>query len=86
MHERYDLLGESEILDPVWIPMSDGARLAARIILPRSASQRPVPAVLEYLPYRRGDGTPAPLRVASSQMSSMPTTSRLGPLPGSDRE
>ena len=57
MHERYDLLGESEILDPVWIPMSDGARLAARIILPRSASQRPVPAVLEYLPYRRGDGT-----------------------------
>jgi hypothetical protein len=40
-----------------WIPMPDGKRLAARIWLPEDAGQNPVPAVLEYLPYRRRDGT-----------------------------
>jgi putative CocE/NonD family hydrolase len=40
-----------------WIPMPDGICLAARIWLPRDAEQDPVPAVLEYLPYRRRDGT-----------------------------
>ncbi len=46
-----------EIIDPVFIDLSDGARLAARIWLPTGASQDPVPAILEYLPYRRRDGT-----------------------------
>ena len=45
------------ILDPVWIEMRDGTRLAARIWLPADAAANPVPAVLEYLPYRRRDGT-----------------------------
>ena len=45
--------------DPVWITMSDGARLAARIWLPEDAAADPVPAILEYLPYRRRDGTAA---------------------------
>jgi uncharacterized protein len=54
---REDLPEEFDILDPVWIPMPDGARLAARILLPRSAAHPPVPAVLEYIPYRRRDGT-----------------------------
>jgi putative CocE/NonD family hydrolase len=40
-----------------WIPMPDGCRLAARIWLPVDAEDDPVPAVLEYLPYRRRDGT-----------------------------
>jgi putative CocE/NonD family hydrolase len=40
-----------------WIPMADGTRLAARIWLPIDAQGRPVPALLEYLPYRRRDGT-----------------------------
>ena len=40
----------------VWIPMPDGARLAARIWRPVSSDQQPVPAVLEYIPYRRRDG------------------------------
>ena len=40
-----------------WIPMPDGTRLAARIWLPVDAEANPVPAVLEYLPYRRRDGT-----------------------------
>ncbi len=45
--------------DPVWITMSDGTRLAARIWLPDDAAADPVPAILEYLPYRRRDGTAA---------------------------
>ena len=45
------------VLDPVWIPMADGTRLAARIWLPDGAEAAPVPAVLEYLPYRRRDST-----------------------------
>jgi uncharacterized protein len=40
-----------------WITLSDGCRLAARIWLPQDADQNPVPAILEYLPYRRRDGT-----------------------------
>ena len=48
---------ETEVLDPVFITLSDGIRLAARIWLPRDAGDRPVPAILEYLPYRRHDGT-----------------------------
>ena len=44
-------------IDHVWIPMSDGARLGARIWLPEDAEADPVPAILEYIPYRKGDGT-----------------------------
>lgn len=43
------------VLDPVWIPLSDGTRLCARIWLPETAPTDPVPAVLEYLPYRKDD-------------------------------
>lgn len=57
MIERADLLTDIHVIDPLWIPMRDGARLAARIVLPKQALHTPVPAVLEYLPYRRGDGT-----------------------------
>lgn len=38
-----------------WIPMSDGTRLAARLFLPEDAEAHPVPAILEYIPYRRRD-------------------------------
>ena len=41
----------------LWIPLADGCRLAARIWLPEDAEARPVPAILEYLPYRKRDGT-----------------------------
>src|SRR5690625_4941216 len=37
--------------------MSDGTRLAARIWLPVDAEQNPVPAILEYIPYRKNDFT-----------------------------
>lgn len=40
-----------------WITLSDGCRLFARTVLPRDADDDPVPAVLEYLPYRLSDGT-----------------------------
>jgi len=38
-----------------WIPMPDGTRLAARIWLPEDAETAPVPAILDFLPYRQGD-------------------------------
>ncbi len=41
----------------VWIVMPDGCRLGARIWRPADAEDRPVPAILEYLPYRKRDGT-----------------------------
>ncbi|MFC3614188.1 CocE/NonD family hydrolase [Lutimaribacter marinistellae] len=44
-------------IENVWIPMPDGTRLAARIWLPEDAEENPVPAILEYLPYRKRDGT-----------------------------
>ncbi len=44
-------------IETIWIPMSDGTRLAARLWLPENASEAPVPAILEYIPYRRRDGT-----------------------------
>jgi putative CocE/NonD family hydrolase len=44
-------------LEHVWIPLSDGTRLAARIWLPEDADVDPVPAILEYLPYRKNDQT-----------------------------
>ncbi len=37
-----------------WIPLAD-VRLAARLWLPVGAEDEPVPAILEYLPYRKGD-------------------------------
>ena len=40
-----------------WIPLADGCRLAARLWLPADAEIRPVPAILEYLPYGKREGT-----------------------------
>lgn len=39
------------------IPMPDGTRLSARVWMPADAPVNPVPAVLEYIPYRKRDGT-----------------------------
>lgn len=43
------------IEETVWITVRDGSRLAARLWLPEGADQTPVPALLEYIPYRRRD-------------------------------
>ncbi len=42
-----------------FIPLADGTGLAARIWLPEDAEADPVPAILEYIPYRKDDGTAA---------------------------
>ncbi|WP_420584778.1 CocE/NonD family hydrolase [Ruegeria sp.] len=39
--------------DHLWITMSDGVRLAARLWRP--VTRAPVPAILEYIPYRKTD-------------------------------
>ncbi|RVB59442.1 hypothetical protein ENZ75_33375, partial [Mesorhizobium sp. M7A.F.Ca.CA.002.04.1.1] len=44
-------------IENLWIPMPDGVKLAARVWLPEDAESDPVPAILEYLPYRKRDGT-----------------------------
>jgi uncharacterized protein len=46
-----------EEIENVWITLSDGCRLAARLWLPVGAATNPVPAILEYLPYRKRDFT-----------------------------
>lgn len=44
-------------IEHTWIPLADGTRLAARIWLPTDAEDNPVPAILEYIPYRKNDFT-----------------------------
>ncbi|WP_063034060.1 CocE/NonD family hydrolase [Nocardia grenadensis] len=39
----------------LWIPMSDGTGLAAKVWRPVAADDRPVPGILEYIPYRKRD-------------------------------
>lgn len=39
------------------IPLRDGTQLAARIWLPETVDEQAFPAILEYLPYRKRDGT-----------------------------
>jgi predicted acyl esterase len=46
-------------IETLWIPLADGVRLAAKLWLPEGAEQNPAPAIIEYLPYRRRDGTAA---------------------------
>ena len=49
--------GAFRIIENNWITMRDGCRLAARIWLPDCTRELPVPAILEYLPYRKRDAT-----------------------------
>ncbi|MBB3189867.1 CocE/NonD family hydrolase [Halomonas cerina] len=43
------------VIENVWIPMPDGCYLAAKLWLPEGAEEAPVPAILEYIPYRKRD-------------------------------
>ncbi|TCK23551.1 hypothetical protein EV667_3390 [Ancylobacter aquaticus] len=49
---------EVECQRHIWIPMPDGVRLAARLWRP-AGLDRPVPAIVEYIPYRKSDGMAA---------------------------
>ena len=50
-----DLPYKVKIIENVFIPMKDGKRLAARVWLPERAQVTPLPAILEYIPYRKRD-------------------------------
>src|SRR5215469_6995810 len=54
-HEESDFPRKVADIENVWITMLDGCRLAARLWLPEGAEQKPVPAILEYIPYRKRD-------------------------------
>ena len=43
--------------EETWLTLSDGCKLAVRIWRPKDADTNPVPAILEYLPYRKRDLT-----------------------------
>jgi putative CocE/NonD family hydrolase len=59
MQRNNELAGQVRVIEHLWIPLADGTRLAARIWLPDAAGAdaAPVPAILEYIPYRKRDGT-----------------------------
>ncbi|MEJ2321178.1 MAG: CocE/NonD family hydrolase, partial [Gammaproteobacteria bacterium] len=57
MHVVTEFPHRVRIIENAWIPVTDGLRLAARIWLPESAESHPVPAILEYIPYRKRDST-----------------------------
>jgi uncharacterized protein len=44
-------------VENLFITLSDGTKLAVRMWLPTDAEKKPVPVLLEYLPYRKRDGT-----------------------------
>jgi len=47
-------------MEQAWIPMKDGIRLAATLYMPDGTKHgEKFPALLEYLPYRKDDGTAA---------------------------
>jgi uncharacterized protein len=54
---RTDFPFRVKVIEHTLIPMGDGVRLAARMWMPENAG--PLPALLEYLPYRKRDGTRA---------------------------
>ena len=46
-----------ETVDPLWITLADGTRIAVTLWRPRGEAR--VPVVVEMVPYRRRDGTVA---------------------------
>jgi len=56
-HIKTDYPHPVRVIEHTTITMSDGVELAAKIWLPEDAASRPVPAILEYIPYRKRDWT-----------------------------
>lgn len=50
-----DFKYEVKAIENEWIVLKDGIRLSARIWLPQTNEK--IPAILEYIPYRKNDGT-----------------------------
>jgi predicted acyl esterase len=59
MRVTTDLPCRVQVIEHNWIPARDGCRLSAKIWLPEDTATRPVPAILEYIPYRKRDYTAA---------------------------
>jgi len=57
MMKRSEFPNEIDEIEHTWIRMPDGVRLAARIWKPKDADSAPVPAILEFIPYRKRDFT-----------------------------
>ena len=57
MKTRTDFPRTVREIEHFTIPLSDGTRLAGRMWLPDDADTDPVPAVLEYIPYRKRELT-----------------------------
>jgi predicted acyl esterase len=41
------------VLEPCWIPLHDGRRLAARLFIPKRDAEKRYPVIMEYIPYVR---------------------------------
>src|SRR5882672_6518734 len=54
---RTDFPRSTSILERGVMPLKGGTKLDARIRFPVDTDVRPVPVVVEYLPYRKRDGT-----------------------------
>src|SRR4029077_7540571 len=57
MQRVHELPQAVRVVRHAWVPMRDGVRLSARVWLPEAAERDPVPAILEYIPYRKDDAT-----------------------------
>jgi putative CocE/NonD family hydrolase len=57
MNIRTEFPHKIKVIENIWIPLADGTRLCAKIWMPLDAEDNPVPALFEYLPYRKNDGT-----------------------------
>ena len=57
MQTRTEFPNTISVIEHALIPLSDEVTLSAMIWLPEDAEANPVPAILEYLPYRKRDGT-----------------------------
>ena len=54
---KRDLPHRVKEISHLWVPLASGIRLAARLWLPENANEHPVPVIIEYIPYRKSDGT-----------------------------
>ena len=53
--ERTDFPFQVEVIENIFVPLPDGTLLAAKMWRPLGAGA--VPVILEYLPYRKREGT-----------------------------
>lgn len=54
---KSDFAYDFDVIGNEWIPLEDGTRLSSRIWRPKTKGA--LPAILEYIPYRKQDGTRA---------------------------